>query len=157
MKRILNKLVEAKDSIKLVRENVPGTYEGFLSMNRLERDGIYKNVEFAIQNILDICAIMVKDEGLRIPGSDDDIFKELQEADIISEDTIEIIRKMKGFKNFFVHRYGFLDDKIAYNDIKSGLADFTVVFEEIENVVLTSEEEAILEEGTKEQGGNRKA
>jgi uncharacterized protein YutE (UPF0331/DUF86 family) len=52
--RILNKLVEAKESITLVRENLPHTYEGFLAMKKLERDGIYKNIEFAIQNILDI-------------------------------------------------------------------------------------------------------
>lgn len=136
--RILNKLAEARDSVKLVRENLPNTYEEFLSMNRLERDGIYKNIEFAIQNILDICAIMVKDEDLRVPSNDDDIFKELQDAEVMSEDVIETIRKMKGFRNFLVHRYGFLDDKIAYNDIKAGLTDFTVIFEEIEETVLES-------------------
>ena len=136
--RILNKLAEARDSVKLVRENLPNTYEEFLYMNRLERDGIYKNIEFAIQNILDICAIMVKDEDLRVPSNDDDIFKELQDAEVMSEDVIETIRKMKGFRNFLVHRYGFLDDKIAYNDIKAGLTDFTVIFEEIEETVLES-------------------
>ena len=54
--RILNKLSEAEDSVALVKENLPESYENFLSMSRLERDGIYKNIEFAIQNILDICA-----------------------------------------------------------------------------------------------------
>ena len=53
MNRILNKLVEAKESITLVRENLPHTYEGFYA-KKLERDGIYKNIEFAIQNILDV-------------------------------------------------------------------------------------------------------
>lgn len=73
-------------------------------MNRFERDGIYKNIEFAIQNILDICAIIVKDEDLRVPSNDDDIFKELQDAEVMSEDVIETIRKMKGFRNFLVHK-----------------------------------------------------
>ena len=136
--KILNKLAEAKDSVKLVRENLPDTYEKFLSMNRLERDGIYKNIEFAIQNVLDICAIIAKDEDLRVPNSDDDIFAELQDADLIKEDVIETIRKMKGFRNFLVHRYGVLDDEIAYNDIKTGLRDFNIVFKEIENIVFSS-------------------
>lgn len=132
--RILNKLAEAKESVKLVRENLPYTYEGFLSMKKLERDGIYRNTEFAIQNILDICALMVKDEDLQIPGSDDDILTELQNAGIMNK-VIEIIRKMKGFRSFLVHRYSTLDDEIAYNDIKTGLKDFTTIFKEIEGII----------------------
>lgn len=104
-------------------------------MNKLERDGIYKNIEFAIQNILDICALMAKDEDLGVPGSDDDILAELQNAAMISEDTIEVIRKMKGFRNILVHRYGALDDEIAYDDIRTGLKDFSLIFEEISHVI----------------------
>lgn len=133
--KILHNLLEARDSVKLVRENLPGTYEGFLSMSRLERDGIYKNIEFAIQNILDICAMILKDEDMRVPGSDDDILTELQETGTMKEEVINVIRKMKGFRNYLVHRYGSLEDSIAYSDIKEGLADFTVVFDEIEEVI----------------------
>lgn len=67
--RILNKLSEAKDSVDLVEENFPEDHEGFLEMSRLKRDGIYKNIEFAIQNVLDICAIILKDNDLRVPGT----------------------------------------------------------------------------------------
>ncbi len=133
--KILNNLLEARDCVKLVRENLPGTYEGFLSMSRLERDGIYKNIEFAIQNILDICAMILKDEDMRVPGSDDDILTELQKAEIMREEVIDVMRKMKGFRNYLVHRYGSLDDSIAYSDIKEGLADFTVVFDEIKEAI----------------------
>ncbi len=133
--RILGRLAEAKESVRLVRENLPHTYEEFLSMNKLERDGIYKNIEFAVQNILDICALMVKDEDLQVPGSDDDILSELQDAAVMRDDIIETIRKMKGFRNFPVHRYGALNDKIAYEDIRTDLKDFTAVFEEIEAAI----------------------
>lgn len=104
-------------------------------MSSLERDGIYKNIECAIKNILDICALMVKDEDLEVPGSDDDILTELQDAAVLSEDTVEVIRKMKGFRNILVHRYGALDDEIAYNDIRTGLKDFSLIFEEIIHVI----------------------
>ena len=53
--RILHKLATAKDSVTLIEEKLPETYEGFQNMSRLERDGIYKNIEFAIQSILDMC------------------------------------------------------------------------------------------------------
>lgn len=133
--RILHKLAEAKDSVELVEEKLPETPQGFQSMERLERDGIYKNIEFAIQNILDICAIILKDEELRVPGSDDDMLKELQDSKVMKGDVIEIIKQMKGFRNHLVYRYGALDDDIAYSNIKNGLNDFHMVFEEIKNVI----------------------
>ena len=134
--RILEKLAEAQDSVQLVRDNLPGSYEEFLSMKRLEKDGIYKNIEFAIQNILDICAMIVKNKGLQVPNSDDDVLTELEDAHIMKKDVVETIRQMKGFRNFLVHRYGVLNDRIAYNDIKTGLKDFTKVFKEIRKVTI---------------------
>jgi uncharacterized protein YutE (UPF0331/DUF86 family) len=104
-------------------------------MSKLERDGIYKNIECAIQNILDICAIIAKNEDLQIPNSDDDILDELHTSDVLKGSTIEIIRQMKGVRNFLVHRYGVFDDEIAYKNIKNGLPDFTKVFEELKDVI----------------------
>jgi uncharacterized protein YutE (UPF0331/DUF86 family) len=111
--RILEKLAEAQDSVHLVRDNLPGSYEEFLSMKRLEKDGIYKNIEFAIQNILDICAMIVKNKGLQVPSSDDDVLTEIEDAHIMKKDVVETIRRIKGFRNFLVHRYGVLNDRIA--------------------------------------------
>ncbi len=133
--RILTKLSEAKDSVKVIDDNLPDTYEKFLEMSRLEKDGIYKNIEFAIQNILDICAIILKEEDLKIPGSDEVMLEELKKAGVMSEEIIETIKHMKGFRNQLVHRYGFLEDEIAYEDIKDGLDDFSDVFEEIKKVL----------------------
>ncbi|MEA2054651.1 MAG: HepT-like ribonuclease domain-containing protein [Candidatus Thermoplasmatota archaeon] len=129
--RILNKLSDAKDSINLVEKNLPESYENFLSMSRLERDGIYKNVEFAIQNILDICALIVKDKDLRVPASDDDMLDELKNSEVMDSETIKMLKKMEAFRNYLVHRYGRLDEEIAYHDIKTGLKDFTEIFTEI--------------------------
>ena len=133
--RILNKLSETKDSVKLVEENFPETYEKFIEMSRLERDGIYKNIEFSIQNILDICAIIMKEEDLKVPESDQSMLNELGKAGVLDEDIIEKIQVMKGFRNLLVHRYGPLDDEIAYSDIKEGLDDFQDIFEEIKKVI----------------------
>ena len=93
-------------------------------------------IEFAIQNILDICAMIVKNKGLQVPNSDDDVLTELEDAHIMKKDVVETIRQMKGFRNFLVHRYGVLNDRIAYNDIKTGLKDFTRVFKEIRKVTI---------------------
>ena len=41
-----------------------------LKKKRLERDGIYKKIGFAIQDVLDICAIIMNEEDLKVLGSD---------------------------------------------------------------------------------------
>lgn len=46
-----------------------------------------------------------------------------------------IIVRMRGFRNFLVHRYGSIDDRKAYKDIKEGLKDFEKVFKAFEDAI----------------------
>lgn len=131
--KVVDKLDQSEDSIKIVRENLPPNFDEFKSLSKLEKDGIYKNIESAIQNILDICAIILKKEDLRVPSSDEDMLEELEEGNILDKDIAELIKKMKGFRNFLVHRYGKINDEIAYKDIKKGLNDFERIFKEIKD------------------------
>ncbi len=133
--RILYKLSEARDSITLIEEKLPKTYEGFKDMSRLERDGIYKNIEFAIQSILDICAIILKEKDLKVPSSDDDMLTILKESKVFNSQVIDTIKLMKSFRNRLVHRYGDIDNELAYHNIKDGLKDFQMIFEDIKNII----------------------
>ncbi|MEA3458168.1 MAG: DUF86 domain-containing protein [Candidatus Thermoplasmatota archaeon] len=133
--RILHKLSEARDCITLVEEKLPKTYEGFKGMSRLERDGIYKNIEFAIQSILDICAIILKEKDLKVPSSDDDMLTILKESKVFKSQVIDTIKLMKSFRNRLVHRYGDIDNELAYHNIKDGLKDFQIIFEDIKNII----------------------
>lgn len=60
---------------------------------------------------------------------------DLKNTDIVSDDVIDQIKQMKVFRDLLVHRYGPLDDKIAYEDIKKGLDDFQNKFHEIKKVM----------------------
>ncbi len=86
--------------------------EEFIALG-LVKDGIYKRIEFAIQNVLDICAIINTDLELGIPTSEDDIIENLVKNKILSPDMGKTIREIKGFRNFLVHTYGRVDDTIA--------------------------------------------
>ena len=48
--------------------------EDFASLG-LIKDGMYKRIEFCIQNVFDICAILDTDLRLGIPHSDEDILE----------------------------------------------------------------------------------
>lgn len=42
------------------------------------------------------------------------------------------IKRMRGFGNILVHRYGRIDDEAAFDIIRSGLNDFREFMEEVE-------------------------
>jgi uncharacterized protein YutE (UPF0331/DUF86 family) len=128
------KLKEIDESLKVVEENLPSSFDEFQDLG-LIKDGIYKKIEFCIENVLDICAVLNSDLELGIPVDEDDIIDHLMENNLISKDLGFRIKKMKGFRNFLVHRYGKIDDKIAFENIKAGFQDFQKFEEEIKAIL----------------------
>jgi uncharacterized protein YutE (UPF0331/DUF86 family) len=102
---IRSKLAEIEESIELVSEHIPGGFEDFSRLG-LVKDGIYKRTEFAIENVFDICAIINSDLMLEMPESEEGIVENLADRGILNKEMLEKIRKMKGFRNIVVHRYG---------------------------------------------------
>ncbi len=129
---IKTKIKEIEESTSLVEENLPKKFKEFLELGII-KDGIYKRIEFAIENVLDICATINSDLDLGIPSSEEDIVDNLVKNRIIGADMGRKIKDMKGFRNFLVHRYGKIDDRVAFDNIKEGLEDFSKFIREIEN------------------------
>jgi len=130
---IRTKMEEIKESLKLIEENLPQKFEDFDKLGRLLKDGIYKRVEFSIENVLDICRIINTDLKLGIPKEEEDIINNLVKNGILSKEMGEKIKAMRGFRNFLVHRYGGIDDRIAFKEIKRGLKDFYSFLKEIDH------------------------
>lgn len=127
---IMVKIKEIKESLKIVEENLPEDLESFLNLG-LIKDGIYKRVEFCIQNVIDICGVINSDLELGIPSSEEAIVENLVKKGILSSETGKIVKEMRGFRNFLVHRYGKIDDTIAYENIVTGLENFYKFLDEI--------------------------
>lgn len=77
------KITEIRECVDLVRKNLPDSLEDFLSLGII-KDGIYKRMEFAIEDVFDICAILNTDFSLGIPEGDDDILDHLAGAGILN-------------------------------------------------------------------------
>jgi uncharacterized protein YutE (UPF0331/DUF86 family) len=125
------KIKEIDDGVSLVREHLPSTAQEFGNLG-LVKDGIYKRIEFAIENVFDICAIINTDLALGVPGEDEDILKHLIQNGILSRAMREKIHGMKGFRNIIVHRYGNIDDDLAFQLLKENIGDFFSFNAEIE-------------------------
>jgi len=125
---IRTKIKEMEESIRLVEEHLPDTIEEFSDLG-LIKDGIYKRVEFAIDNVFDICAIINTDLELGIPSEEEDIIANLVKNKILSGEMREKLKAMRGFRNIVVHRYGGIDDMITFEILKGNLLDFYAFIE----------------------------
>jgi uncharacterized protein YutE (UPF0331/DUF86 family) len=123
-----------EECVNIVKQNLPKNLEDFLKLG-LIKDGIYKKIEFAIENVIDICNIINSDLKLGIPREEIEIIENLRKNRIISKNLAEKIKSMRGFRNFLVHRYGAIDDRIAFKDIKKGLKDFEIFKKKIEKFI----------------------
>ncbi|MBI2631640.1 DUF86 domain-containing protein [Candidatus Pacearchaeota archaeon] len=135
---IAAKLQSLRESIKFIGDNIPDDSE-VLKNNRLLKNGIYKEVEFAIETVIDICAILNKDLQLGKVDSEDSIFSNLEKAKIFDKNIINIITDMKKFRNVLVHRYIDINDDEAYNNVNSGLINFGEIISKTEVLLKNNE------------------
>ncbi len=125
------KIDKILDSIGFVEENLSKELKDFED-SRILRNSIYKEVEFAIENIIDICNIINSDLRLGTPETEDSIIEHLNNNKVFDKKVIDTISEMKKFRNILIHRYGEVDDKLAFENIKDGLKDFELIVKEIE-------------------------
>ncbi len=127
---IKTKLKIIEENLDLVKENLPNNVNEFKALG-LVKDGIYKKIEASIQEVISICSIINSDLKLGIPSNRDDIIISLIENYILSRKMGEKVKEMKGFRNFLIHRYGKINDEVAFKDIKNGLPDFELFKKEV--------------------------
>ncbi len=131
---IRTKVKEIEESLQVIEEHIPDDIEDFLSLGII-KDGIYKRLEFCIENVFDISAVLNADYNLGIPGSDEDIVDNLIRNKILPEDMKEKLGSMKGFRNIMVHRYGKIDDNLTFNILSEHLGDFYEFISLINDVI----------------------
>src|SRR3989344_3408695 len=127
---IKHKLVELGEYIAQVEEYLPSNEEEFLTKG-IEKHGIYKLIESAIESVIKICSMINSDLKLGMPSNEDDVIKNLVKNKIISKEIEETIIEMKGFRNILVQRYGEINARQAFENISKNLGDFDKFKEEI--------------------------
>lgn len=120
---VYSKITEIEESIDMVNKNLPDQIEEFVTLG-IVKDGIYKRLEYAIENVFDICHVINADLSIGIPSSEEDVIQNLRNRGIIDSDISDKLMDMRRFRNIVVHRYGKIDDKIAFSLLKDELDDF---------------------------------
>jgi uncharacterized protein YutE (UPF0331/DUF86 family) len=123
-----------KENVRLIQENLTDNLEDFMKLG-LVKDGIYKRYEYSVELIIDVVAMINADLKLGIPNGTIDVLEQLQKREILNLEMVEKIKGMRGFRNILVHRYGRLDEELAYDIIKSKLSDFGTLEKELMSII----------------------
>lgn len=123
------KLQEMGESVDMVREHLPDSVESFGRLGII-KDGIYKRIEYAIVNA---------DLRLGVPGTDEDILENLVRHGVFGPEMRQSLKAMKGFRNIVVHRYGAIDDALAFSILTEHIGDFALFRQEVERFLQSPE------------------
>jgi uncharacterized protein YutE (UPF0331/DUF86 family) len=132
------KLREMTESVDMVKEHLPDSPDLFRQLG-IVKDGIYKRIEYAVESVFDVCAILNADLHLGVPGTDENILDNLVQHEVLAPEMRQNLKAMKGFRNIVVHRYGAIDDTLAFSILKKHIDDFSLFRQEIERFLQSAE------------------
>jgi len=88
-----------------------------------ERRFVEHTLQLAIQACLDAASHIVSDDRLGEPQTNQDLFRLLHQAGLISRDIAENLRAAAGFRNILVHGYADVDDRVTLDVLENHLDD----------------------------------
>jgi uncharacterized protein YutE (UPF0331/DUF86 family) len=96
---------------------------------------IERNLELAIEQMVDICKHFISGLNLREPETYAECFQILSEGKVIPKKTVDTFQAMVRFRNILIHGYDGIDDAITYKLYKNRLIDFKTFISAIRNYI----------------------
>jgi len=127
--RILTKLSELDTYLGELESVIPKSYEGYRSSIEKKRS-CERLLHILTECVIDVCALIVKDLRLGLPGEEEDLFEKLEKEKIISKGMKEKLKSLRGFRNILVHRYAEVDDELVFQNLRN-INDFKEFRKEI--------------------------
>jgi uncharacterized protein YutE (UPF0331/DUF86 family) len=127
--RILAKLDQLEGYLQELRQILPESFAGYQKVEK--KRACERLLQIAIEAVIDICHMLVRELRLGLPSEEDDVFEKLSQAGVISSQMVATLKRMKGLRNILVHEYGRVDDRIVYDQAHKGIQDFMRFKEEI--------------------------
>lgn len=132
--RITDKMDDMEQCLRELEDYLPAAVDEYLGSG-MRRRACERAFQLACENLLDICNMIISDEGLGIPIDSKDSISKLCQHDVISQSLLSRLEELTGFRNLLVHQYGRVDDSIAYRSLRDESGDFYEFLEEIENFI----------------------
>jgi len=104
--------------------------------NVITRRFIERNIELAIEQMIEICKHFVSGLDLSEPETYSECFDMLAKEGVILEQSLDTFKSMVRFRNILIHAYEGVDDSMTYGIYKRRLDDFKIFIKEIRDYIL---------------------
>ncbi len=132
--RITDKMDDLEQCLIELEEYLPEGVAEYLGSG-MRRRACERSFQLACENLLDICNMIISDEGLGMPNDSKDTIRKLSQHDVIQESLASRLEELVGFRNLLVHQYGRIDDSLAYRCLYSESEDFYEFLGEIDRFI----------------------
>mgnify|MGYP006270430009 CR=1 FL=1 len=120
---LINKAATIERCVRRAREEYSADPDSFLT-NYSRQDAAILNIQRACEAALDMGQYLIRRDKLGVPQSARDVFTLLAQANWISLDLADQMKRMVGFRNIAVHDYQTLQIPITVNIIEKHLDEF---------------------------------
>ncbi|MBI5049282.1 MAG: DUF86 domain-containing protein [Nitrospirae bacterium] len=117
------KLRRIEDFLRELKEVKIEDFEGFKG-NTIVKRFVERNIELAIEQMVDICKHFITGLDLREPETYAECFSILSENMVVPKEAGETFKSMVRFRNILIHGYDNVDDSVTYGIYKKHLQDF---------------------------------
>lgn len=129
------RLKRYRDKINFIIDNIKDL--PIKPNNVFEKRGIFYSIQTAIESVIDLVAMLVKDLGIQVKEDETNI-NEIIEKRNLNPELGKKLRKANGLRNILVHRYNNVEDQIildSVEEIKELLYQWIDIVEEIINAI----------------------
>ncbi len=134
---LLTRIESLRKCIRRIEEKRPAD-SSILHNDPDLQDIISVNLERAVQQCVDIAAIIIADTESPPPATMSSSFVMLAEYGYIDHDLSEKLRKAVGFRNIAVHEYYKIDWEVVFSIISNSLDDFRKFAAAVMNIIESS-------------------
>ena len=129
------KLRRIEEFLRELKNVEIGTIEEFKE-NVITRRFVERNIELAIEQMIEICKHFVSGLDLSEPETYSECFDMLAKEGVILEQSLDTFKSMVRFRNILIHAYEGVDDSITYGIYKRRLDDFEIFIKEIREYLI---------------------
>ena len=120
--RILAKLDEMRGYVAELRTIAPSNLEEYQRI--ATKRACERLLQIAVECVVDVCQLLVSGLRLGLPAEEADLLDKLEEAAVLTRETTDMLRRMRGCRNILVHEYGRVSDQIVFETVRNRLGDF---------------------------------
>lgn len=123
--RTLQKIDELDRYLRELNQILPKTFQEYKQIEKMR--SCERLLQLSIECCIDVAKLFVTGLKLGVPSEESNIFDQLKNHNILSENVIMKLKEMRAFRNILIHEYATIIDEIVFEKSQKNLEDFQTI------------------------------